>query len=59
MLYTIINHIKNSNFLTPFFLGALVCSLVGGFFHLVLIFSVIWLSTALINRIYRPIPMTV
>lgn len=59
MLIVMLNHIKRSTFLTPFFIGALVCSLVGGFFHLVLLFAVVWLSLALLDRIFKPNIQTV
>lgn len=36
MLTVMLNHIKQSTFLLPFFIGAMICAIVGGFWSLLL-----------------------
>lgn len=60
MLRITIEHIKNSSFLTPFFFGAAVCALVGGFINLFLISLCIFLGTKLMAALSnRGVPSNV
>ena len=54
MLFTLIDSAKKSTFLLPFFIGAAVCSIFGGFFNLVMTFAVVYLSIKLISIVYKP-----
>ena len=53
MLIAFLDKIKNSTFLLPFFIGAAVCSILGGFINLALCFAVIVLSFKLIGCICK------
>lgn len=51
MLYIMIEHVKKSTFMFPFFLGAAVCALLGGFINLFLISLVLFLGFKLISMV--------
>ena len=53
MLVAMLDRIKQSTFLLPFFIGAAVCAIMGGFINLVLSFAVIVLSYKLIGCVCK------
>lgn len=53
MLVAMLDRIKQSTFLLPFFIGAAVCAIMGGFINLVLSFAVIVLSYKLIRCVCK------
>ena len=53
MLIAMLDKVKQSTFLLPFFIGAAVCAIMGGFINLVLSFAVIVLSYKLIGYVCK------